>query len=54
MTGRTRELGFQHAQALAQAGPFVTMEATQGLGHRRILQARSVAERVARFVVEGG
>jgi len=49
-----RELGFQHAQTLAEAGPFVTMEATQGLGHRRILQARSVAERVACFVAEGG
>ena len=49
-----RELGFQHAEALSEAGPFVTMEATQGLGHRRILQARSVAERVARFVAEGG
>lgn len=49
-----RELGFQHAEALAQAGPFVTLEATQGLGHRRILQARPVAERVARFVAEAG
>lgn len=49
-----RELGFQHAEALAEAGPFVTMEATQGLGHRRILQARSVAERVARFVAGSG
>jgi len=49
-----RELGFQHAEALAGAGPFVTLEATQGLGHRRILQARPVAERVARFVAGGG
>ncbi|MCU4178745.1 alpha/beta fold hydrolase [Bosea sp. BH3] len=48
-----RELGFQHAQALAEAGPFVTLEATEGLGHRRILQARPVAERVARFVAGG-
>jgi len=49
-----RELGFQNAQALAEAGAFVTLEATEGLGHRRILQARPVAERVARFVAEGG
>jgi pimeloyl-ACP methyl ester carboxylesterase len=46
-----RELGFQHAQALAEAGQFVRLEATEGLGHRRILKARPVAESVARFVV---
>lgn len=45
-----RELGFQHAQALAGAGSFVRLEATEGLGHRRILKARPVAESVARFV----
>lgn len=45
-----RELGFQHAQALAEAGPLVRLEATEGLGHRRILKARPVAESVARFV----
>jgi len=45
-----RELGFQHAQALAASGPFVSLEATDGLGHRRILKARPVAETVARFV----
>ena len=45
-----RELGFQHAEALAQAGTFVRLEATEGLGHRRILKARPVAESVARFV----
>lgn len=46
-----RELGFQHAQALAESGPFVQLEATEGLGHRRILKARPVAESVARFVL---
>ena len=45
-----RELGFQHAQALAAAGSRVQLEATEGLGHRRILKARPVAESVARFV----
>lgn len=45
-----RELGFQHAQALAEAGRFIRLEATEGLGHRRILKARPVAESVARFV----
>lgn len=45
-----RELGFQHAQALAETGPFVQLEVTEGLGHRRILKARSVADSVARFV----
>lgn len=49
-----RELGFQHAQALAEAGPFVTLEVTEGLGHRRILKARPVAESVARFVAGAG
>lgn len=49
-----RELGFQHAEALEQAGPFVRLEATEGLGHRRILKARPVAESVARFVVGEG
>jgi pimeloyl-ACP methyl ester carboxylesterase len=45
-----RELGFQHAEALAESGPLVQLEATDGLGHRRILKARPVAESVARFV----
>jgi pimeloyl-ACP methyl ester carboxylesterase len=45
-----KELGFHHAQALAAAGPFVRLEAMQGLGHRRILQSRMVAALVADFV----
>lgn len=49
-----RELGFQHAEALAESGPFVRLEVTEGLGHRRILKARPVAESVARFVVGAG
>ncbi|QEL24860.1 alpha/beta fold hydrolase [Bosea sp. F3-2] len=49
-----RELGFHHAQALAEAGKFVTLEATEGLGHRRILKARPVAESAARFVAGEG
>lgn len=49
-----RELGFQHAQALAESGPFVQLEAPDGLGHRRILKARPVAESVARFVAGEG
>lgn len=47
-----KEVGFEHAQALAAAGPFVTLAAMSGLGHRRILQARSVVETVTRFVVD--
>lgn len=46
-----RELDFHHAEALAAAGPFVTLEETGGLGHRRILQAKQVVESVTRFVV---
>ncbi len=46
-----RELGFHHAQALAEAGPFVTLEPVKGFGHRRILQAGPVVESVARFVI---
>lgn len=49
-----RELGFQHAQALAEVGPFVRLEATEGLGHRRILKARPVAESVVRFLAGEG
>lgn len=45
-----REVGFQNAEALAQAGPFVRLEAMSGLGHRRILQGRAVVEAVTRFV----
>lgn len=47
-----RELPFLHAEALAASGQFVRLEATDGLGHRRILKARAVAESVARFVVD--
>ncbi|RDJ21757.1 alpha/beta fold hydrolase [Bosea caraganae] len=46
-----RELEFRHAEALAKAGPFVTLEPVKGLGHRRILQARAVVESVTRFVI---
>lgn len=46
-----RELPFLHAEALAAAGPFVTLQETSGLGHRRILQAKAVVESVTRFVV---
>lgn len=45
-----KEVGFSHAEALAGAGPFVRLEATQGLGHRRILQSRRVTAIVADFV----
>ena len=46
-----REVGFEHAVALAAAGPFVTLAEMSGLGHRRILHARAVIEGVTRFVV---
>lgn len=45
-----REVPFAHAQALADAGPFVQLEAQSGLGHRRILTAPRVAALVADFV----
>ena len=45
-----REVPFAHAQALAEAGPFVRLEPVQKLGHRRILQSRQVAASVADFV----
>lgn len=45
-----REVGFEHARALAEAGPFVRLEALSGLGHRRILQSRTVVDEVSRFV----
>lgn len=49
-----RELDFGHAEALAGAGPFVSLEETTGFGHRRILQARPVIESVTRFVRADG
>ncbi|WP_192644941.1 alpha/beta fold hydrolase [Bosea sp. OAE506] len=45
-----REVPFAHAQALADAGPFVRLEAQNGLGHRRILTAPRVVALVADFV----
>lgn len=45
-----KEVPFTHAEELAGAGPFVRLEALQGLGHRRILQSRHVAAAVADFV----
>lgn len=45
-----REVPFAHAQALADAGPFVRLEAQSGLGHRRILTAPRIAALVAEFV----
>jgi len=48
-----REVGFPHAEALAQAGGFVELAPVDGLGHRRILQARPVVDSVTRFVSAG-
>lgn len=45
-----REVPFAHAQALADAGAFIRLEAQSGLGHRRILTAPRVAALVADFV----
>jgi pimeloyl-ACP methyl ester carboxylesterase len=45
-----KEVGFAHAEVLAGAGPFVQFHATQGLGHRRILQSRQIAAIVADFL----
>lgn len=49
-----KEVGFAHAEALAGAGPFLRLEAMQGLGHRRILQSRHVTAIVADFVAGRG
>jgi pimeloyl-ACP methyl ester carboxylesterase len=45
-----RELGLENAQDLAAAGDFVRLETMTGLGHRRILQAKTVVRSVADFV----
>jgi pimeloyl-ACP methyl ester carboxylesterase len=45
-----KELGFHHAEALATAGSFARLVPMNGLGHRRILQAKPVVEAVTGFV----
>ncbi len=42
-----REIPFADAETMAAAGPHVTLLATDGLGHRRILQSADVAQAVA-------
>jgi pimeloyl-ACP methyl ester carboxylesterase len=46
-----REVGFAHAEALSEAGPFVRLEPFAGLGHRRILRSVAVVDAVTGFVV---
>lgn len=42
-----REIPFAEAESVATAGGHVRLMATEGLGHRRILQSRAVAEAAA-------
>ncbi len=45
-----REVSFAEGEALTQAWPGAELQATEGLGHRRILQQPSVVERVVSFL----
>jgi pimeloyl-ACP methyl ester carboxylesterase len=42
-----RETPFANAEAMAAAGPHVRLLATEGLGHRRVLQSAVVAKAAA-------
>ena len=46
-----KEVSFSNATRLASAGPHVTLEPLQGLGHRRILYAPQTVEAVRAFLV---
>ncbi|MFN0249443.1 MAG: alpha/beta hydrolase [Kofleriaceae bacterium] len=48
-----REVSFAHGDRLAQLWPNATLEATQGLGHRRILRDPTVIARVAAAITHG-
>ncbi len=48
-----REVPFAHGERLAQLWPHARLEATEGLGHRRILRDPSVIERTVAAVREG-
>jgi hypothetical protein len=48
-----REVPFAHGDRLAQLWPNATLEATQGLGHRRILRDPEVIARVVAAVGDG-
>jgi hypothetical protein len=48
-----REVPFAHGDRLAQLWPNATLEATQGLGHRRILRDPDVIARVVAAVGDG-
>lgn len=45
-----KEVAFANAEALASAGPFVTLKPTPGLGHRRVLYAPEVVAAVVGHV----
>ncbi len=50
-----REISFADAESMAAAGEHVRLLATEGLGHRRILQSRAVAQAAAaHFAAERG
>jgi pimeloyl-ACP methyl ester carboxylesterase len=48
-----REVPFAHGDRLAQLWPNARLEATQGLGHRRILRDPSIIERTVAAVSDG-
>lgn len=48
-----REVPFSHAEMLAAALPGSLLQPQQGMGHARILQDKTVAQAVARFLADG-
>jgi pimeloyl-ACP methyl ester carboxylesterase len=48
-----REIPLADAESMAAAGPHVRLMATEGLGHRRILQSPAVAKAVAEHMAGG-
>jgi pimeloyl-ACP methyl ester carboxylesterase len=48
-----REIPFIDAESMAEAGPHVALMATEGLGHRRILQSAAVAKAAAEHLAGG-
>jgi pimeloyl-ACP methyl ester carboxylesterase len=49
-----KEVSAKEAEALAGAGEHVRLVWTPGLGHRRILADRGVADRIVEFLMEAG
>lgn len=48
-----REIGIEHSKQLCRLWPWAILRSTRGLGHRKILDSKEVAEEIVSFIKDG-